>query len=132
MKTALEIVGHYTSGPGGTDKSAAIPSLVANVMSHMDRHFAEPLGVEDLAEQFGLSASHQHARFREHAGMTPHQHLILQRMRSVRHRLVTTRDPIKSIAWDVGYANPENFCRAFRKHCGLTAAAYRRKFIPYG
>jgi AraC-like DNA-binding protein len=113
-------------------KHRSIPPLVANVMSHMDRHYAEPLGVEDLAARFGLSASYLHAQFREHVGMTPHQHLILQRMRSARHKLVTTGAPIKSIATDVGYANTENFCRAFKKHCGLTAAAYRRKFIPFG
>ena len=113
-------------------KHRSIPPLVANVMSHMDRHYAEPLGVEDLAARFGLSASYLHAQFREHVGMTPHQHLILQRMRSARHKLVTTGAPIKSIAMDVGYANTENFCRAFKKHCGLTAAAYRRKFMPYG
>ncbi len=109
----------------------AIPPLVAGVMSHMDRHYAEPLGIEDLAAQFGLSASHLHAQFREHAGMTPHQHLILQRMRFARHKLATTSDPVKSIARDAGYVNTENFCRAFKKHCGLTAAAYRRKFMPY-
>ncbi|MCK9589019.1 MAG: AraC family transcriptional regulator [Terrimicrobiaceae bacterium] len=113
-------------------KHQAMPPLVASVMSHMDRLYAEPLGVEDLAAHFGLSASHLHAQFREHAGMTPHQHLILQRMRSARHKLVTTSDPIKSIAREAGYANTENFCRAFKKHCGLTAANYRRKFIPYG
>jgi AraC-like DNA-binding protein len=112
-------------------KHQAIPPVVAGAMNHMDRCYGEPLGVESLAAQFGLSASHLHAQFREHVGMTPHQHLILQRMRSARHRLVTTSDPIKSIARDVGYANTENFCRAFKKHCGLTAAAYRRKFIPY-
>jgi hypothetical protein len=38
-------------------KHRSIPPLVANVMSHMDRHYAEPLGVEDLAARFGLSAS---------------------------------------------------------------------------
>ncbi len=112
-------------------KHQAIPPLVANVMGHMDRHYAEPCGIEDLAARFGLSASYLHAQFREHVGMTPHQHLILQRMRSARHKLVTTSDPIKSIARDVGYANTENFCRAFKKHSGLTAAAYRQKFIPY-
>jgi AraC-like DNA-binding protein len=113
-------------------KHLAIPPRLAGVMSHMDRFHAEPLGVERLAARFGLSASYLHAQFREHVGMTPHQHLILQRMRSARHRLVTTSDPIKSIARDVGYANTENFCRAFKKCCGLTAAAYRRKFIPHG
>lgn len=111
-------------------KHKAIPPLVAGVMSHLDREFAEPMGIEDLAGQFGLSASHLHALFREHVGMSPHQHLILQRMRFARHQLVTTRDPIKSIAQDAGYANTESFCRVFRKHCGLTAAAYRRKFMP--
>jgi AraC-like DNA-binding protein len=113
-------------------KHQAIPPLVAEMISHLDRHYAEPLSVENLAAHFGLSASHLHAQFREHAGMTPHQHLILQRMRSARHKLVTTSDPIKSIAREVGYANTENFCRAFKKHSGLTAAEYRRKFIPYG
>lgn len=113
-------------------KHRAIPPLVANVMSHLERFHAEPLGIESVAAEFGLSASYLHAQFREHVGITPHQHLILQRMRSARHKLVTTSDPIKSIARDVGYANTENFCRAFKKHCGLTAAAYRRKFIPYG
>ena len=113
-------------------KHRAIPPLVANVMSHMDRLYPEPLSVEDLATHFGLSASHLHAQFREHVGMTPHQHLILQRMQSARHRLVTTRDPIKSIARDVGYANTENFCRAFKKHSGITAATYRQKYMPYG
>jgi len=108
----------------------AIPPLVAGVMSHLDRHYAEPMGMEGLAAKFELSASHLHALFREHVGMTPHQHLILQRMRFARHQLVTTRDPIKSIARDVGYANTESFCRVFKQHSGLTAAAYRRKFMP--
>ncbi len=113
-------------------KHRSIPPLLAGVMSHMDSLYAQPLGVEDLAAHFGLSASYLHAQFRNHAGMTPHQYLILQRMRGARHKLVTTGDPIKSIARDVGYTNTENFCRAFKKHCGLTAAAYRAKFIPYG
>lgn len=109
----------------------AIPPRVGEVISHLDRHYAEPLGIDDLAARFGLSASHLHAQFRDHVGMTPHQHLILQRMRSARHKLVTTGDPIKAIARAVGYANTENFCRAFKKHWGITAAAYRKKYSPH-
>lgn len=114
-----------------TETRRAMPQVVANVLNHIDRNFAEPSGIESLAERFGLSASHLHALFRQHLGVTPHQHLILQRMRTARHRLVTTNDPIKSIARDVGYSNTENFCRAFRQHCGFTAASYRRKFQPH-
>ncbi len=112
-------------------KGQEIPPRVASVISYMERNYARAIGIEDLAAVVGLSTSHLHAEFRDHLGMTPHQHLIHQRMRAARHRLATSSDPIKSVALDVGYANTENFCRAFRKHCGLTAASYRRKFMPY-
>jgi transcriptional regulator GlxA family with amidase domain len=131
MLSALDGVGWYESGPGGAERPTVIPPVVAGVLNHMDRFSAEPLGIEELAARFGLSASHLHALFRQHVGRTPHQHLILQRMRAARHRLVATREPIKSIARDFGYANTENFCRAFRQHCGMTTAAYRRTFTPY-
>ncbi|NQU41270.1 MAG: helix-turn-helix transcriptional regulator [Lentisphaerae bacterium] len=104
------------------------PRLAA-VMAYMDRHLAEPLSIATLATRVALSPSHLHARFREATGMTPHQYLIRQRMRAARHLLATTSAPIKSIAVDVGYANPENFCRAFKQHAHTTAAAYRRRYM---
>ena len=108
-----------------------IPLRISAVMTYMDRHFPEPIGVNDLANHVGLSASHLYARFREFVGVTPHQYLIRQRMKSARHRLATTVAPIKAISVDVGYANTENFCRAFKRHVGIPAAAYRRKYMIY-
>jgi AraC-like DNA-binding protein len=104
---------------------------LAAVLSYIERHYGEDLGIEALAARVGLSASHLHAEFREHLGLSPHQHLIGQRMRAAQHRLATTGDPIKMVAKAVGYANTENFCRAFKKHAGFTAAAYRRKYRTY-
>ncbi|MEX1119910.1 MAG: helix-turn-helix transcriptional regulator, partial [Terrimicrobiaceae bacterium] len=97
----------------------------------IERHHANPIALEDLAGQAGLSSSHLHAQFRKHVGMTPHQHLILERMRRAKHLLVSTNQPVKAVASSVGYANTENFCRAFRKNFGTTAALYRRKFKTY-
>lgn len=108
-----------------------IPTRLQAVLKQIEDHHASPLGVEDLAKGAGLSSSHLHALFREHLGMTPHQHLILERMRAARHRLATSADPIKSVATAVGYANTESFCRAFKQHSGLTAASYRKKYRHY-
>ena len=105
-----------------------IPARLAAVLNHIESHYDVPLGIEDLAQAIGLSSSHLHALFREHLGMTPHQHLILERMRAARHRLATSGDPIKAVASGVGYANTESFCRAFKQHTGLTAASYRKKY----
>lgn len=113
------------------ERRVEVPSRLAAVISFVERRYAEPIGVETLAAQVGLSASHLHALFREHVKMSPHQYLVRQRMRAARHLLVAGTAPVKAIARDVGYANTESFCRAFRQYTGLTAAAYRRQHQVY-
>ena len=107
---------------------AMSPPLAA-CLSHIERDYARPLRLDMLAERVGWSVSHLHSQFRRMTGTTPHRHLIRQRMREARHRLVTTRDPVKAIAFDVGYANTENFCRAFKKETGVTAAEFRKRYM---
>lgn len=108
------------------DLDRKIPARIAKCQKEIEEHYATPLLIETLAQHTGISASHLHAQFREVMDMTPHQYLIQQRMRVARHQLVTTSDPVKAIAFDVGYANTENFCRAFKKETGMTAVQYRK------
>lgn len=108
-----------------------VPPRIAACLSHIERAYAEPFRMRDLAARVDLSISHLHSRFREVTGLTPYQYLIRQRMRAARHRLVTTTDPVKAIAVEVGYANTENFCRAFKKETGMTAAAFRRRYMVF-
>lgn len=109
-----------------------IPARIATVMGIMDKQLHTPLSVDELAEHVGVSASHLFAEFKSATGQSPHQYLIQQRMSAARHRLVTTLDPVKAIAYDVGYTNTENFCRSFKRTTGLTAASFRRKYRVYG
>jgi len=109
-----------------------IPSRLAAVLNFIDLHYAEAIDLESMAAQVEISVSHLHALFRDCVKLSPHQYLIRQRMRAARHALATTTAPVKAIARDVGYTNTENFCRAFRQHYGITAAAYRRKYMIYG
>ncbi|MDA3872823.1 MAG: AraC family transcriptional regulator [Kiritimatiellae bacterium] len=108
-----------------------IPERIATVMGIMERQLHNGLSVEYLAEKVGVSASHLFAEFKSATGISPHQYLIQQRMSAARHRLVTTLDPVKAIAYDVGYTNTENFCRGFKRATGLTAASFRKKFRVY-
>ncbi|MDF3128891.1 AraC family transcriptional regulator [Kiritimatiellaeota bacterium B1221] len=109
-----------------------IPPRIASVIAEIARHPERAHSVESLAEKVGLSPSHLHAEFKAATGKTPHQMVIQYRMSAARHRLVTSMDPVKAISYDVGFSNTENFCRAFKKHTGLTAAAFRKKYMLYG
>jgi AraC-like DNA-binding protein len=109
-----------------------IPPRISAVMARIEQDYIQELPVSDLAGAVDMSASHLQARFRQTVGMSLHQYLIQQRIRAARHRLVTTSDPVKQIAAEVGYANTEHFCRAFKKHTGHTAAAFRRRYRVHG
>ncbi len=103
------------------------PDAVARVVTHLESHYAGDVSLNELADLAGLSVSHLHNRFRAHVGITPHQYQIRQRIRPACHLLVTTLDSVAAIGAAVGYANTESFCRAFRQHQEVTAAAYRRR-----
>lgn len=105
-----------------------IPVRIARVVREMDGNFSQSMSLQSLAEQVQMSVSHLQAEFRKHMGISPHRYIIEQRMRAARHRLVSSQDPIKQVAADVGYANTEHFCRAFKQYTGYTAAAFRQRY----
>lgn len=113
-----------------THKSAPtnFPPRIARAMTYLDHHFERDIAIETLADYVNLSASHLHASFKDCLGISPHQYIIQQRMRSARHRLVTSSASIGDIARAVGYPNPESFCRAFRRAHHSTAVAYRMRY----
>lgn len=109
-----------------------IPVRIATVMGIIEKQLHTQLPIEELAERVGVSASHLFAEFKAATGISPHQYLIQQRISAARHLLVTTLEPVKAIAYDVGYTNTENFCRCFKRTTGLTAASFRKKYRVYG
>jgi AraC-like DNA-binding protein len=95
----------------------------------INRNYAQPLSLDDVAKAAEVSVSHLHMLFRAHLGESPHQYLIQKRMRIAGHALATGNQSIKVVAAEVGYPNAENFCRAFRKFFGRSASEYRRAYF---
>lgn len=95
----------------------------------INTNYAKALSLEDVAAAAGVSVSHLHMLFRRHLGESPHQYLIQKRMRIAGHALATSGLSIKAVAGEVGYANAENFCRAFRKFFGRSASEYRQAYV---
>ena len=105
-----------------------VPSRISRAIRHIERYYSQDVGIQELADEVAMSPSHLHAQFKKFVEMSPHQYLIMQRMREAKHSLVTTDDPIKAISHHVGYANTENFCRAFKRYFKTTAATYRMRY----
>lgn len=48
------------------------------------------------------------------------------RMIEAKKMLLATKDPIESIAPQVGYTSPDTFTKVFKKETGMTPTHYRR------
>ncbi len=110
-------------------KSQDVHPQLSLATDFINKHYAEPLSLDDVAAAADISVSHLHMLFRAHLGESPHQYLIQKRMRIAGHALATSNQSIKAVAMDVGYPNAESFCRAFRKFFGRSASEYRQAYF---
>lgn len=100
------------------------------VVRHVDRHYATPVSMAEMAKLAGLSTTHFNRRFHQLLRMTPSQYLRTVRVQHARGLLTTTDKPLAEIATLTGFTDQSHFTRRFRETTGLTPDAYRRRFRP--
>ena len=109
-------------------RTQAVHPQLGPATDFINRNYARPLSLEDVAGAADISVSHLHMLFRDHLGESPHQYLIQKRLRVAGHALATGTQSIKTVSAEVGYPNVESFCRAFRKFFGRSASDYRQAY----
>lgn len=103
-------------------------SSLAGLIEWMRCHFHEPLNVEVLARQAGMSPRTFARRFREQTGTTPLQYLLRMRVQRAQELLEQSQMAVDQIAMQTGFDSPVTFRARFRGVSGLTPTEYRRRF----
>src|SRR3954468_20757128 len=98
--------------------------ILRDAQAEMERRFAEPLTVDEVARAVGTSRRQLQRVFEEGAGTTFRTYLAEGRMRHGPHRLEGRR-PLAAIARSVGYRQPAQFAKAFRRHHGVSPSEAR-------
>lgn len=104
-----------------------LPAPLPQILDGLDRRLGEPLTTAKLAREAGISCSTLHRLFRKHLGDTPINILIDKRIEAARRLLSLTDQPIKEIAFRVGYGNALHFSTEFRKRTGCSPSAWRSR-----
>ena len=81
-----------------------------------------------MVERSGLQPRTFGRRFRVATGHRPMDYVHTLRIEEARHILESSSVGIDEVGYSVGYDDPTFFRRLFKRHTGLTPAAYRRKF----
>jgi AraC-like DNA-binding protein len=106
-------------------RERGLPPELQQVLEMVNRRYAEPLRLEELARGAGWSVPHLHDRFKERLGLSPHQALIRRRIQVARELLASTNDPIKSVAARCGFPTASAFCVQFKKATRHSPKDYR-------
>jgi AraC family transcriptional regulator len=94
-------------------------------VAYIHDNIAGDLALDDMASEAAISRFHFVRAFTRAFGKTPLQYVIHERMELAKLLLRTTDAPVAAVAAKAGYEDPSRFSRHFRRHAGLTPAAFR-------
>ena len=92
----------------------------------IERRYAESLTVDDVAAELFTSRRQLQRVFREVGNTTFRAFLTRVRMSRALEDLHSGPRPVKAIAHEVGYRQPAQFAKAFRRFHGLAPREARR------
>jgi AraC family transcriptional regulator of adaptative response / methylphosphotriester-DNA alkyltransferase methyltransferase len=99
---------------------------VTQMTAYIDRHYAEPITLQSLADQFHGSPYHLQRIFKRVRGVAPAAYVQRTRAARAAELLRETDRPIAEIGAEVGIASAPYFITLFKSIHGCTPAAYRR------
>src|SRR6266702_1576340 len=105
-------------------------TLLAEVFDVIERRFAQPLSLRDVAESIGVTPGYLTTLVRRRTGRTVVDWIIERRMLQARQLLTETDLPISEIARRVGLPDPGYFARMFRHSNGITPREWRSNAAP--
>lgn len=103
--------------------------LVRTLTDYLDRHYAEPLTLDQISAAMHMSISHLSHLFKRETGVSPMQYVIHRRIGEAQSLLMETRLPIHSIEERLGFGSSCHFTAMFKKYVGISPREYRKHFL---
>jgi AraC-like DNA-binding protein len=93
---------------------------------HIQQHFIERRTLAEVARGCNLNASHLCRLFQRFDHQTPYQYLMRLKMNRAAEQLHQTGALVKQVAEAVGFSDPFQFSRGFKRVFGLSPDHFRR------
>ncbi|HZI31527.1 MAG TPA: AraC family transcriptional regulator [Candidatus Binatia bacterium] len=95
------------------------------VQEYIHRHIREPILLGDLARAAKLHPTYFSDRFQKLVGIRPLEYLMRYRLERAQFLLLTSRAPVKQVAYEVGIPDPAYFTRVFSRFWQVSPTQYR-------
>ena len=112
--------------PDGEHKQA--DQRIANACDYIMRHLSQSFSVDDVATACNLSPSRIAHLFKQQMGVSLKAWSNSMRLQQARKLLLNSSDSISSIARQVGYEDPAQLAKSFKKNMGCSPREFRQSF----
>lgn len=109
------------------DPGPITDARLRRALDYMCATLSEPLTLEAIAGEAGVSKFHFTRLFRQRTGRTPMQYLSELRLATAARMLATTDLPVARVAIESGHPSVTHFTDAFRRRFGSSPGSYRRE-----
>ncbi|MNF97535.1 HTH-type transcriptional activator Btr [compost metagenome] len=100
---------------------------VEEAKQYMEKHLAEEVSLEEVAEFIGLNPSYFSQLFKQNTQETFVQYRTRRRMEKAKKLLQQPHWRITDISGEVGYADHPHFTKTFKKYEGCLPSEYRQR-----
>jgi AraC family transcriptional regulator len=128
--------GKASLGPSGIHVLSNLETHVARgglpawqarrVFAHVEANLCRRIPIQELARLLSLSASHFCRAFKSTFGVSPRDYVLRRRIEVAQGLMLTTSEPLSSIAVRCGMCDQPHFTRSFNRVVGETPYAWRR------
>jgi AraC-like DNA-binding protein len=98
---------------------------VQEIRTLLDRDYARPWRLKDLADRVGLAPNYLAGLFTAEHGRGPHEYQTERKIARAKQLLTASDLSITAIAVEVGFSSGQHLARTFRQQTGTTPSAYR-------
>ena len=102
-------------------------SLYEDATAIVEREYGSELSLDDIARRIASSRRQLQRAYAEIGHTTFREHLTRVRMQRAAQLLAHRGFTVREVAHSVGYRQPAQFAKAFRRHIGLAPSDFRAR-----
>jgi two-component system response regulator YesN len=109
-------------------RAHGIHFLLLQAKDYIDQHYDQAITLEEVANHIGISSYYLSRLFKDKFHVTFSEYVTSARLQRAKVFLLDGSMPLKEIALNIGYKDPNYFSRVFKKEIGLSPTDYRSKY----
>lgn len=102
---------------------------IKRAKDYIEIHYGKNLSIESIAAEAGLSKAYFSTLFGKEIGISVNQYLFEFRVKKAAEFMVSSKESVSQIAYQVGFKDQSHFTKVFKKVFGKTPQEFRQSNV---